>query len=143
LNPVRKARRAGALYEGREPGVPQRNPEVRRWMRCEAFLVEGREGDLRRGEDVSGGWGEGEPERLEGPGEQEAPTRGKHSGVQKGVRLFRGDQAAEAPMRGREVSQGSAGAERGRETFLRSLERRKALKGEAQERRELKEASTG
>jgi len=46
-------------------------------------------------------------------------------------------------MRGREVSQGSAGAERGRETFLRSSERRKALKGEAQERRGLKEASTG
>jgi len=46
-------------------------------------------------------------------------------------------------MRGREVSQGSAGAERGRETFLRSPGRRKALKGEAQERRELKEASTG
>jgi len=46
-------------------------------------------------------------------------------------------------MRGREVSQGSAGAERGRETFLRSPERRKALKGEAQERWGLKEASTG
>jgi hypothetical protein len=46
-------------------------------------------------------------------------------------------------MRGREVSQGSARAERGRETFLRSPGRRKALKGEAQERRELKEASTG
>jgi hypothetical protein len=105
--------------------------------------VEGREGILRRGEDVSGGRDEGEPERLEGPGEQEAPTRTKPPGEQKGVRLFRGDEAAEAPMRGREVSQGSARAERGRETFLRSPGRRKALKGEAQERRGLKEASTG
>jgi len=70
LNPVGKARRAGALYEGREPGIPQRDPEVRDSMRCKAFWVEGREGDLRRGEDVSGGWGEREPERLKGPGEQ-------------------------------------------------------------------------
>jgi hypothetical protein len=100
-------------------------------------------GGLRRGEDVSGGWDEGEPERLKGPGEQEAPTRFKRLGEQKGVRLFRGDEAAEAPMRSREVLQGSAGAERGRETFLRSSGRRKALKGEAQERGELKEASTG
>jgi hypothetical protein len=38
---------------------------------------------------------------------------------------------------------GSAGAERGRETFLRSSGRRKALKGEAQERWELKEALEG
>jgi len=39
--------------------------------------------------------------------------------------------------------QESARAERGEETFFNSLGRRKALKGKAQERRELKEASTG
>jgi hypothetical protein len=37
LNPVRKARRAGALYEGREPSVRQRNPEVSHLVRCKAF----------------------------------------------------------------------------------------------------------
>jgi len=36
-NPVRKARRAGALYEGREPAVGERNPEVRNLVRREAF----------------------------------------------------------------------------------------------------------
>jgi hypothetical protein len=74
LDPVRKARRVGAPYEGREPDVGQRDPEVRCRVRREAFSVEGREGDLRWGEDTSGGFGEGEPERLEGPGEQEALT---------------------------------------------------------------------
>jgi hypothetical protein len=39
------------------------------------------------------------------------------------------------------VFRGNARAERGRVTFLRSSGRRKALKGEAQERWELKEAS--
>jgi hypothetical protein len=36
--------------------------------------VEGREGDLRWGEDTSGGSDEGEPERLESPGEHEVLT---------------------------------------------------------------------
>jgi len=80
IDPVRKARRAGAPYEGREPAVGQRNPEVRALMRREAFKGEGREGDLRRGEDVSGGSYGGEPERLKGPGEQTAPTRTNPSG---------------------------------------------------------------
>jgi hypothetical protein len=84
LNPVRKARRAGALYEGRSPGIPQWNPGVRHRVRCKAFLVEGREGNLRRGDDVSGGWDEGEPERSKGPGEQ-GPRPGVNTrGARKG-----------------------------------------------------------
>jgi len=78
--PVRKARRAGALYEGREPAVGQRDPEVRSPVRREAFREEGREGILRWGEDTSGGFNGGEPERSKGPREQEAPTRIKPSG---------------------------------------------------------------
>jgi hypothetical protein len=84
-NPVRKARRAGALYEGREPADGQRNPEVRGLMRCKAFEVEGREGDLRWGEDTSGGSIGGEPERLESPGEQKSLTGVKTRGAERGT----------------------------------------------------------
>jgi len=46
-------------------------------------------------------------------------------------------------VQGREVMQGSAGTERQEETFVGSPSWRKALKGEAHERWELKEASEG
>jgi len=72
-----------------------------------------------------------------------APTRTKPSGSKKGERLFRWDEAAEAPMTGRQVCWESARAEREEETLFRSLKRRKALKGKAPERWRLKEASEG
>jgi len=73
-----------------------------------------------------------------------SPTRRKKSGCESGERLSGWDQAAEASARGLlRVSRESAGAERGRVTFFRSSGRSKALKGEAQERWELKEASQG
>jgi hypothetical protein len=85
LNPVRKARRAGALYEGRKPADGQRNPEVRCQVRREAFRAEGREGNLRWGEDTSGGFIGGEPERFENPREQETPTGVKTREAKRGT----------------------------------------------------------
>lgn len=77
----------------------------------------------------------GEPERREGPREQEAPTRPKPLGATSGVRLFEWEETVGAPARGLEVSWGSAGTERGEvKTFFRPFRRRKALKGEAHER---------
>jgi len=64
-------------------------------------------------------------------------------GARRGNRLFRGEQDAEAPMRGREVSRESARAEGEVETPFRPLERKKALKSEAQERWRLREAFEG
>lgn len=83
------------------------------------------------------------PERRESPREQEVPTWINRLGSKEGTRLSGWDQAAEASVRGREVSHSSAGAERGAETLLRSSIWRKALKGEAQECVELKEALKG
>lgn len=42
------------------------------------------------------------PERLESPREQEPPTGTKHSGSEKGGRLSRWEEAAEATVRGRD-----------------------------------------
>jgi hypothetical protein len=70
------------------------------------------------------------------------PTWIKRLGSKEGTRLGGWEQAAEAPTEGREVFRKSARAERGEETLLRSSTWRKALKGEAQERPKLKEAST-
>jgi hypothetical protein len=83
------------------------------------------------------------PERSEVPGEQELPTRLKYSGSAKGDGFFGGRKPLERRCKAEQVLQGSAGAEQGPETGVGSPKRRKALKGEAQERGELKEASEG
>lgn len=67
---VRKARWAGALYGGREPGRVQRSPEVHRLFHRKVEEEKGREGDIRGGEDLGWGYAKGEPKRLEGPREK-------------------------------------------------------------------------
>jgi len=100
-------------------------------------------GNLLREKLSEKGLGREAPERRESPREQKVPTWINRLGSKEGIRLSGWDQAAEAPMRGREVFHRSAGAERGEETLLRSSIWRKALKGEAQECVELKEALKG
>jgi len=70
---VRKARWAGALYGGREPGRRQRSPEVHELYFRKGVKGEGREGDLRGGEDLLRGFAAGEPKRSKGPREQAGP----------------------------------------------------------------------
>jgi hypothetical protein len=83
------------------------------------------------------------PERSGIPGEQELPARIKRSGSAKGDGLFGGRKPLKRRCKAEQVLQESAGAEEMSETGSRSPKRRKALKGEAQERGELKEASVG
>ena len=89
-------------------------------------------------------YGEGEPERSKGPREQEAPPRSKPLGKQEGARLFwwDGSRWSSGPRPSRF---GRKEPERKDERRLsyRSPERSKALKGEAPECRELKEALRG
>jgi hypothetical protein len=139
---VGKARRAGALFGGREPSRGKENPGVPGGWGRKALIFEGREG-ARRGRRSSRGSAEGEPERSESPGEQELPARNKHSGGRKGDGFSGGKKPLERGCKAEQVLQGSAGAEGNPETGTRSPGRRKALKGEAQERGELKEASLG
>lgn len=77
------------------------------------------------------------------PRRARAPTRINRSGSEKGHGFFGGRKPLERRCKAVKVLQGSAGAEGRRETFYRSPGRRKALKGEAQERWGLKEASEG
>jgi hypothetical protein len=97
-----------------------------------------------KGDAWMGGWMEGRsPRGWKTQESRTAPTRTKPSGSEKGERLLRWEQAAEAPIIGRKVCWESARAERKEETLFRSLRRRKALKGKAKERWRLKEASEG
>jgi hypothetical protein len=95
------------------------------------------------GEAQREGFREGDARETQKPKRAKVPTWINRLGSKEGTRLSGWDQAAEASMRGREVSQSSAGAERGAETLLRSSIWSKALKGEAQECVELKEALKG
>jgi hypothetical protein len=85
----------------------------------------------------------GRAREVEIPGEHELPTRIKHLGSVKGDGLIGGRKPLERRCKAEQVLQGSAGAEGSSEMSFRSPMRRKALKGEAQERGELKEASEG
>jgi len=85
----------------------------------------------------------GRAREVESPGEQELPARIKRSGGDKGDGFSDGRKPLERRCKAEQVLQGSAGAERSSETGISSSGRRKALKGEAQERGELKEASEG
>lgn len=105
---------------------------------------EERKGSAVRGDASRRGSSERAPERWISPREHTSPTRRKKSGCEQGERLSGWDQAAVASARGpSRVLRENARAERGRVTFFRSPGRRKALKGEAHERWELKEAPQG
>lgn len=85
----------------------------------------------------------GEPARSESPGEHEVPTRAKDSGSREGHGFSDGRKPLKHRGKVVEVLSGSAGAEEELERVVRSSGRRKALKGEAQERWGLEEASKG
>jgi hypothetical protein len=72
-----------------------------------------------------------------------SPTRRKTSGCDEGNGFPGGIKPLKRRREALRVSRESAGAERRRVTFGRSPGRRKALKGEAYERWELKEAPEG
>lgn len=71
---MRKARWAGALFGGREPGGKQRSPEVHEPSLRKEVREEEREGFEEGGDDLFRGFAEGEPKRLKSPREQEVPT---------------------------------------------------------------------
>jgi len=83
------------------------------------------------------------PERLKSPREQQVPARTNPLGSRKGARLSWGGRRWSADARPKRLCRKAQERKRREETFFNSLGRRKALKGEAHERRELKEASTG
>lgn len=70
-------------------------------------------------------------------------TRFKRSGSAEGHGFFGGIKTLRRRCKAGEVLYKSVRAEGGPEMVHRPLRRRKALEGEAQERRELKEASKG
>jgi hypothetical protein len=140
---ARNIQQAGAFFGRREPGRGERNPEAHSPDRRKAAGREEREGRSGKGDAFRRGFPAGEPERWPIPGEHTAPTRRKTSGGEEG----RGFPGGIKPLKRRyEALTGLVGKRRsgwGRETFLRSPGRRKALKGKAQERWELKEALEG
>jgi len=85
-----------------------------------------------KGDAFLGGSTGGEPERSRKLREQTAPIRTNPLGSKKGNGFFKWEKAAEATMLSLQGF-GRKSQERrvGRGTFLRSLKRRKALKGKA------------
>jgi len=141
---VRKAIRAGALFGGRLPGRECLTPlGFRDDLVARPFRRKNERGGS--GRDAPGrAFAEGAPERSERPREHAAPPRTKPPGKQKGARLSRREQSAGAPAPSRDglARKSGSGRKKGR-PFFRSPGRRKALKGEPQECRKLKEASRG
>jgi hypothetical protein len=94
-------------------------------------------------ESMPRSWEEGAPKRSKRPRRARAPTRANPSGAKRGTAFTMGASRWGADGR-RKESSGKARGRRGSwETEDRSSWRRKALKGEAQERWELKEAPEG
>lgn len=81
------------------------------------------------------------PQGEKDPGEQTVPTRINRPGSEEEYGFF--CESLKRRLKAEVVLRESAGAARGVETLLESQERSKALKGEAQERWELREASKG
>jgi hypothetical protein len=109
---------------------------------CEGFHLKGREGDEER--EMLSSWvrEKREPKRPESSREQRLRVELILRPAVRGARLFLWEEAAEASVRGpggfcRKAQERREFFERG----IRSWERSKALKGEAHERWELKEAS--
>lgn len=76
---MRKVKRVGALYGGREPGRIEMNLRVPGASDCKVWRVEGRKG-AKDERDVPRGDPEGIPERLKSPREQKPPPRRKLPG---------------------------------------------------------------
>jgi hypothetical protein len=77
---------------------------------------------------------EGEPERPESPGEQQALSRPNPSGGEKGCGSLCGMKPSEHRPKAKRFWEKVPGRRKRRETSSRSRRQRKALKGEAYER---------
>jgi hypothetical protein len=128
-------------FERREAEPAEGNPwgsGFRHLRRSEEKEREGHEEGRNRFEDP--------PEKdLEGAKTQEGtvPVLTRTGWESWWVPLIPRAKTAGAPVSGRSVWQGSAGAERSRETGVQPRGRNEALKREAQERGKLKQASVG
>jgi len=138
---VGKARRAGALFGGREPGRRQGNPMAHEPGFRKGVGFQERKGISGGVEDLRKGPAAGEPERSESPREHQPPTRANPPGGRQGDGFSGGIKPLKRRCMAVEVLWKSAGAAGGGETRPRSAGRRKALKGEAHERWRLKQVS--
>lgn len=139
---ARKVERVGAPSGGREPSGSEESPRVRVRFGGNAGFLEGRKGasDER---DVVRGRFEGRPEGSQSPREQKPPPRRKKLGSVKGDGSSEGRKPLRRRFQAERFGKGARERREGRETFSRSFDGRKALKGKAQECWELKEASEG
>jgi hypothetical protein len=139
---VRKARRAGALYGGRKPGHGRLKPLGSRDLPI--ARSEGRKGREGREDDrdVLSGVGGGRSPKGHKAQESKRPRPDLNRwGSRRGHGFFGGSKPLEPRHQAGKVWWEKAGAEEEKgNLFFRSPKRRKALKGEAQEWRELKEA---